>query len=100
MLLTPEKNKNKSHCEKEKVNFSRNEIIELERRIALLGRYIIHRIKRGTMRIIIADSMLPLLSMSLFLLLAGPQGQGQHTQSTMIRSRMAVAAPTSTPIIT
>ena len=42
-----------SHCEKEKVNFSRNEIIELERRIALLGRYIIHRIKRGTMRIII-----------------------------------------------
>ena len=39
---------------KEKVNFSRNEIIELERRIALLGRYIIYRIKRETMRIIIA----------------------------------------------
>ena len=46
-----------SHCEKEKVNFSRNEIIELERRIALLGRYIIHRIKRGTMRIIIAHTL-------------------------------------------
>ena len=56
MLLKPEKKTNLilSLCEKEKFNFSRNEIIELERRIALLGCYIIHRIKRGTMRIIIA----------------------------------------------